>query len=190
MNAALVDLPILVGGASAIVGVILARVFSPSQAEIRQLIEARALARWQALVEEERARNRAEYDWLEGLERARELAAPWPGADAAREDSAVPPMHLYHGTSRDALTSILQHGLEGRTRGVAFLSSDIREARRYGERHGDFVIVRIAANQAYQRGVAFTQRAGPDFTTPWIPPQFVDLDWILQERRARLTGRL
>lgn len=171
-------------------GVVLARLFSPSQAEIQQRLEARALARWLAQQEEERARHREEAEWLEGLERARELAVPWPGADAAREDSAVPPMHLYHGTSRDALTSMLQRGLEGRTRGQAFLSSDIREARRHAARHGDFVIVRVAANQAYQRGVLFTQGVGPDFTSPWIPPQFIDLDWILQERRARLTGRL
>ncbi|WP_028488729.1 RNA 2'-phosphotransferase [Thiothrix lacustris] len=69
--------------------------------------------------------------------------------------SAEPPDILYHGTAKRFLDSILQTGLEKRSRQHVHLSVDELTAHKVGSRHGSPVILRVAARQMQHDGFIF-----------------------------------
>lgn len=107
---------------------------------------------------------------------------PPPAAGAPDPTSVVPPLYLYHGTSRGNLASIYARGLEGRTGGWAFAARDYTTAQGYGVNRGGrpYVIFRIHAQRAYQRGVRFEMR-GAFYVADYIHPSFLDFHWLLAD---------
>ena len=67
----------------------------------------------------------------------------------------VPPEGLYHGTAVRFLASILATGLSPRSRQHVHLSPDLETATRVGRRHGEPVVLRVAARALHDTGQAF-----------------------------------
>ena len=66
-----------------------------------------------------------------------------------------PPMVLYHGTATKSIDSIMQTGLEKRSRLYAHLSKDIETATNVGLRHGELVMLEIDSESMYNDGFKF-----------------------------------
>lgn len=66
-----------------------------------------------------------------------------------------PPEILYHGTAARFLDSILQTGLEKRSRQHVHLSADTETAHKVGIRHGKPIIFQVAAGQMHRSGFVF-----------------------------------
>jgi putative RNA 2'-phosphotransferase len=89
------------------------------------------------------------------------------------EDEIVPPEHLYHGTSGQALESLRNEGLKGMGRQYVHLSGDYEEARQVGLRHDpNPVVLTIKALDAHNQGLKF-YKTGPLFMTKTVPPEFI-----------------
>lgn len=63
--------------------------------------------------------------------------------------SQKPPEILYHGTGEKSVQSILDTGLEKRTRQQVHLSADIETAIKVGQRHGKPFVFKVLATQMY-----------------------------------------
>ena len=68
----------------------------------------------------------------------------------------TPPDHLYHGTAINNLASIQKQGLLKRKRQAVHLSPDAQTALQVGSRHGEPIILLIAARQMAAAGFTFT----------------------------------
>jgi putative RNA 2'-phosphotransferase len=68
-----------------------------------------------------------------------------------------PPAILYHGTAEKFVSSILETGLEKRSRHHVHLSTDLETAKKVGARHGKPVIFKIFALKMWELGVVFYQ---------------------------------
>lgn len=89
------------------------------------------------------------------------------------EDETMPPEHLYHGTSREAVASLVREGLKGMGRQYVHLSSDLEEARQVGLRHDtNPIVLTIKALEAHRKGLKF-YKTGPLFMTKTVPPEFI-----------------
>lgn len=66
-----------------------------------------------------------------------------------------PPMVLYHGTATKSIDSIMQNGLEKRSRLYVHLSKDIETATNVGLRHGELVMLEIDSESMYNDGFKF-----------------------------------
>ena len=85
-----------------------------------------------------------------------------------------PPEILYHGTSRYAIPKIKQEGLKPLKRRYVHLSSDWETAYEVGRRHDEKpVILKIRAQEAYQKGIFFTKAAPKIYLSDPIPPEFI-----------------
>lgn len=60
-----------------------------------------------------------------------------------------PPEILYHGTGEKSVQSIIDIGLEKRSRQHVHLSSDIETAIKVGQRHGKPFVFKVLAEQMY-----------------------------------------
>lgn len=67
----------------------------------------------------------------------------------------LPPFILYHGTGEKSVASILENGLEKRSRHHVHLSADIATAKAVGQRHGKSAIFEVAALQMQEDGHVF-----------------------------------
>lgn len=91
--------------------------------------------------------------------------------------SKKPPMYLYHGTSRNFLTSILKEGIKKKTRNHVHLSADIETAYAVGKRHskGDEpVILQINCNLMEFSGFKFYLSDNKVWLCEIIPPEFIE----------------
>ncbi|MDD3172671.1 MAG: RNA 2'-phosphotransferase [Herbinix sp.] len=87
-----------------------------------------------------------------------------------------PPSILYHGTSHDALDSILMNGLLPRSRQYVHLSQDINIARQVGKRRDEKpVILKIDADLAYNQGISFYYGNEKVWLADTIPPTFIQV---------------
>ena len=59
-------------------------------------------------------------------------------------------MVLYHGTATKSIDSIMQTGLEKRSRLYVHLSKDIETATNVGLRHGELVMLEIDSESMYK----------------------------------------
>lgn len=90
--------------------------------------------------------------------------------------AVVPPVILYHGTTRRATETILREGLRPMNRQYVHLSTDERTARTVGlRRTGNPVILRIAALDAYQQGINFYLGNEDIWLADPIPPAFISM---------------
>jgi putative RNA 2'-phosphotransferase len=91
-------------------------------------------------------------------------------------EPVVPPIILYHGTSRKSLQSILAHGILPMRRQYVHLSTTVEEADAVGKRRDRTpIILRVFALEAYEEGVKFFQAASLFLSDP-IPPKFIELE--------------
>ncbi|TKK64307.1 RNA 2'-phosphotransferase [Ilyomonas limi] len=87
----------------------------------------------------------------------------------------VPPQYLYHGTGKKAVASILQSGLQKRTRQHVHLSIDIPTAFSIGKRHGMPKVFIVAAQQMQQDGFTFYLSENNVWLTANVPVQYIKL---------------
>ncbi|BCL17900.1 RNA 2'-phosphotransferase [Micromonospora sagamiensis] len=87
---------------------------------------------------------------------------------------AVPPDRLYHGTSRDALDSILDTGLHRGARHHVHLSADVPTARRVGSRRGgEVVVLTVDAAGMAGDGHVFYRSANGVWLTDAVPTAYL-----------------
>lgn len=89
---------------------------------------------------------------------------------------ADPPAVLYHGTSRDALDSIMAEGLLPMGRQIVHLSTDVETALAVGRRHGgQTVILQVDAKRASLDGVTFYQGNDSTWLADRVPAAYLQL---------------
>jgi putative RNA 2'-phosphotransferase len=66
-----------------------------------------------------------------------------------------PPAILYHGTGAQSVKSILETGLEKRSRQHVHLSRDLDTAVKVGQRHGKPVVFEVLASEMHREGYRF-----------------------------------
>ena len=84
-----------------------------------------------------------------------------------------PPEILFHGTASRFLESILQTGLEKRSRQHVHLSADTETAHKVGIRHGKPMILQVAAGQMQRDGFAFYRSANGVWLTDHVPSDYL-----------------
>ena len=84
-----------------------------------------------------------------------------------------PPAVLYHGTATRFLASILREGLRPRRRHHVHLSSDSDTAVKVGQRHGEPVVLRVAAAEMAAEGYAFFRSENGVWLADSVPPAFL-----------------
>lgn len=84
-----------------------------------------------------------------------------------------PPAVLWHGTSQDAVESILATGLSPRSRRQVHLSSDVATARTVGARHGRPVVLAVDAGRMAADGHRFYRSTSGIWLTARVPAGYV-----------------
>lgn len=85
----------------------------------------------------------------------------------------IPPEWLFHGTATRFLPSILAQGLLPGQRHHVHLSSDVVTATAVGQRHGQPVVLRVAALAMHQQGFKFWLAENGVWLSGPIPPMFL-----------------
>ncbi|NOQ35979.1 MAG: RNA 2'-phosphotransferase [Methylococcaceae bacterium] len=84
-----------------------------------------------------------------------------------------PPEVLYHGTATRFVTSILETGLQAKSRQQVHLSSDIPTAIKVGKRHGKAIVFTVAAQQMYTDGYLFYLSENQVWLTEKVPSKYL-----------------
>lgn len=87
----------------------------------------------------------------------------------------VPPNVLYHGTANKYLLSILNTGLEKRTRQYVHLSGDLETASNVGKRHGTLIILKINAKRMYEDGYKFYLSDNGVWLCDCVPVKYISV---------------
>ncbi len=88
-------------------------------------------------------------------------------------EAIQPPDFLYHGTAEANILSILENGIEKRSRQHVHLSADKETAAKVGMRHGKPVILTIRTGKMYEDGIPFYRSENGVWLT-----DFVDIKYI------------
>ncbi len=89
--------------------------------------------------------------------------------------SQQPPKFLYHGTAQNNIESILEKGIEKRSRQHVHLSQDKETATKVGMRHGKPKILTIKTQKMFEDGIEFYLSDN----NVWLT-DFVDAKYILK----------
>lgn len=84
-----------------------------------------------------------------------------------------PPEFLYHGTAQNNVDSILEKGIEKRSRQHVHLSLDKETATKVGMRHGKPVILTIRTGKMYEDGVLFYLSENKVWLTDFIEAKYI-----------------
>ncbi|MEH6762969.1 MAG: RNA 2'-phosphotransferase [Aequorivita antarctica] len=84
-----------------------------------------------------------------------------------------PPELLFHGTDEKAVQSILDKGLERRSRQHVHLSSDIETAIKVGQRHGKPIVFKVLAAQMYTDNFQFLISENGVWLTDMVPSKYL-----------------
>lgn len=84
-----------------------------------------------------------------------------------------PPEFLYHGTAENNVDSILEKGIEKRSRQHVHLSSDKENATKVGMRHGKPVILTILTGKMSEDGIIFYLSENNVWLTDFIDPKYI-----------------
>lgn len=87
-----------------------------------------------------------------------------------------PPEYLFHGSATKFLDSILADGLKSKSRQHVHLSSDYQTATSVGKRHGNPVILKIAAAKMQADGFVFYQSDNGVWLTDKVPANYLKID--------------
>jgi putative RNA 2'-phosphotransferase len=89
--------------------------------------------------------------------------------------NSVPPLFLYHGTSKENYEKIIESGkIDMMQRNNIHLSKDICTAIKVGERHGDPVVIVLNAYDMYKNGINFHKMKNDT----WIVDESIDTAYI------------
>lgn len=89
-------------------------------------------------------------------------------------DAIEPPEYLYHGTSKDFVNSIHDHGILKKERHHVHLSLDELTANKVGERHGVPVVLKIRSGLMFSSGYDFYHTPNNVWLTNYVPPEFIE----------------
>lgn len=89
--------------------------------------------------------------------------------------SQEPPEVLYHGTSQRFLKSIMESGIEKRSRQHVHLSKDKGTAMTVGSRHGKPAILIIAAQQMHNDGIEFYLSDNGVWLTDYVATKYLSI---------------
>jgi putative RNA 2'-phosphotransferase len=89
--------------------------------------------------------------------------------------SQTPPEILYHGTGEKSVQSILNTGLEKRSRQHVHLSSDIETAIKVGQRHGKPIVFKVLAKQMYNDNFKFFFSDNGVWLTDNVPTKYLKI---------------
>lgn len=93
-----------------------------------------------------------------------------------RRQAAVPPAHLFHGTSSAVLPAIRRDGLLPMGRQYVHLSTDRDTAHAVGKRKAYApVILTVKAQEAYKAGVMFYEGNERVWLADRVPPEFIGM---------------
>lgn len=84
-----------------------------------------------------------------------------------------PPEILYHGTGEKSVSSILEIGLEKRSRQQVHLSQDIETAIKVGQRHGKPFVFIVFAEQMYNANFKFFISDNGVWLTDNVPSKYL-----------------
>jgi len=84
-----------------------------------------------------------------------------------------PPEILYHGTGEESVQSILETGLEKRSRQHVHLSGDIETAIKVGQRHGKPFVFSVLAEQMYNDNFQFFISDNGVWLTDNVPTKYL-----------------
>jgi putative RNA 2'-phosphotransferase len=84
-----------------------------------------------------------------------------------------PPAHLFHGTARDNLDSILASGLKPGSRRHVHLSLDEDTATKVGSRHGRPVVLKVDAAAMHRDGYAFLRADNGVWLIDAVPVAYI-----------------
>jgi putative RNA 2'-phosphotransferase len=87
----------------------------------------------------------------------------------------TPPQVLYHGTGDKSVSSILNSGLEKRSRQHVHLSDNLETAVKVGQRHGKPVVFNVQAGKMHQQGYLFYLSENGVWLTDIVPSEFLKL---------------
>jgi len=88
----------------------------------------------------------------------------------------IPPIKLYHGTSKNNLNQILKHGLKKMNRLHVHLSKDYETAYNVGKRHGgDTIVFEIDSKQMYKDKILFYLSENNVYLTDYIKPKYIKI---------------
>ncbi len=93
-----------------------------------------------------------------------------------RFESVNPPEILFHGTAQKAVKSILNTGIDKRSRHHVHLSTDIETATKVGQRHGKPVILKVLATKMHEDGFLFYLSENGVWLTYIVPAKYIKLE--------------
>ena len=101
-----------------------------------------------------RTDNKQRYSFSEDHNRIRANQGHSIQVDVELEEKTPPPI-LYHGTGEKSVASIMQQGLQPRSRLYVHLSADPETAIQVGSRHGKPVIFKVDAGKMSAESIPF-----------------------------------
>ncbi|MGH1518522.1 RNA 2'-phosphotransferase [Chryseobacterium sp. JK1] len=88
-------------------------------------------------------------------------------------EALQPPDFLYHGTAEANISSILEKGIERRTRQHVHLSADKETATKVGMRHGKPIILTIRTGEMHEKGISFYRSANGVWLTDFVDSKYI-----------------
>lgn len=87
--------------------------------------------------------------------------------------SQQPPEFLYHGTAQNNVGSILEKGIEKRSRQHVHLSQDKETAAKVGMRHGKPTILTIKTGKMFEEGIEFYLSDNEVWLTDFVDAKYI-----------------
>lgn len=87
--------------------------------------------------------------------------------------SRQPPEFLYHGTAQSNIESILEKGIEKRSRQHVHLSQDKETATKVGMRHGKPIILTISTGKMFEDGIEFYLSDNEVWLTDFVAAKYI-----------------
>ncbi len=87
----------------------------------------------------------------------------------------APPVQLYHGTSLGGLELIEVEGLRKMSRDLVHLSADPQTAREVGRRHGQPIVLTVAADRMHGDRHVFYRSDNGVWLTDRVPPEYLEI---------------
>ncbi|MCX8522680.1 RNA 2'-phosphotransferase [Chryseobacterium formosus] len=84
-----------------------------------------------------------------------------------------PPEFLYHGTAQNNVDSIVEKGIEKRSRQHVHLSLDKETATKVGMRHGKPIILTINSGKMFEDGVLFYLSENEVWLTDFVEAKYI-----------------
>ena len=84
-----------------------------------------------------------------------------------------PPEFLYHGTAQSNIDSILEKGIEKRSRQHVHLSQDKETATKVGMRHGKPIILIIKTQEMFNDGIEFYLSENKVWLTDFVDAKYI-----------------